>query len=212
MLAYLPDPVVEFFEDKYHSIKRFLVDNNIIPGSENDESGSESKALKEARDALKAEKSQLDRNNNAIRDHRADLDKDYGPQNIFRPLKGVCIQRDSGEYTYEHCFLEKTKQIPKKGGATVTMGNYKEIITVSVDEVNTAGEIQQVDKVALEYSSGQQCWNGPARSTTVILECAEENEILKVMEDEKCVYSMLVTTPAVCGDAQDKNDSRKDEL
>lgn len=210
-MAYLPPPVVEFLEDKFHSAKKFLVDNNIIPGS-NSESGSESKAVTEARDALKAEKSLLDRHTNSIRDHRADLEKDYGAQDIFRTFKGVCVQKDSGEYTYEHCFLDKTRQIPKKGGGTVTMGNYKEIITVAVDEVNSAGEIQQVDKVALEYTSGQQCWNGPARSTTVILECAEENEILKVMEDEKCVYSMLVTTPAVCGETKEKGSSRKDEL
>ncbi|KAH8698322.1 glucosidase II beta subunit-like protein-domain-containing protein [Talaromyces proteolyticus] len=210
LLAYLPPAVVEFLEDKFYSIKKFLVDNNIIPSSNNDPS-SESKALKEARDSLKAEQSLLDRTVKSIKDHKADLEKDYGAQGIFRTLKDVCIQKDSGEYTYEHCFLSKTKQIPKKGGATVTMGNYQGIVSITMDDVNTAGEIQQVEKVALEYKSGQQCWNGPARSTMVILECAEENEILKVMEDEKCVYSMIVTTPAVCGDVKVK-ESRKDEL
>jgi protein kinase C substrate 80K-H len=47
------------------------------------------------------------------------------------------------------------------------------------------------------------------------LECGEENEILKVTEDEKCVYSMVVTTPAVCPGGEEEGDvapRRKDEL
>lgn len=212
ILAYFPPVVVEFIEGKYNSFKRFLIDNQIIPGS--DESETESKAVTEARDAFNSQKSVRDKALKSINDHKSDLQKDYGPDGIFRPLKDVCIQKESGEYTYEHCFLDKTKQIPKKGGATVTMGKFKSITSISVDEVNSAGEITQVQKPALEYTSGQNCWNGPARSTTVILECGEENEILKIMEDEKCVYSMVVTTPAVCGEEAKEAEKKggKDEL
>lgn len=94
------------------------------------------------------------------------------------------------------------------------MGNFHAISTITVDDANTAGEIRQVEKLALEYTSGQKCWNGPARSTTVILECGEENEILKVMEDEKCVYSMLVTSPVACGETTKEKAKKagKDEL
>ncbi|EED21667.1 protein kinase C substrate, putative [Talaromyces stipitatus ATCC 10500] len=213
LLAYFPPVVVEFLEDKYTSIKRFLVDNNIIPGAEN-EAQTESKVVTEARDALRSEQSALEQTLRSINDHKADLEKDYGPDGIFRPLKDVCIQKDSGEYTYEHCFLAQTKQIPKKGGATVTMGKFHAISSITVDDANTAGEIRQVEKIALEYTSGQQCWNGPARSTTVILECGEDNEILKVMEDEKCVYSMLVTSPVACVETTKEKTKKvgKDEL
>jgi protein kinase C substrate 80K-H len=212
LLAYFPPSLVEFLEDKFYTFKAFLVANNIIPGSDESSRG-ESKAVSEARDALNSEKSFLEDRRRSVREHMADLEKDYGPQGVFRPLKDVCIQKDSGEYTYEHCFLANTKQIPKKSGATVTMGNFNRITSILVDEADSAGKIQQREKTAIEYTSGQQCWNGPARSTTVILECSEENEILKVMEDEKCVYSMIVTTPAVCenGSGNDSN-SRKDEL
>jgi protein kinase C substrate 80K-H len=210
--------VVEFLEGKLHSFKSFLVENGIITGH-GDSSASESKAVADARAALDSQKNTLTTARNSIRDHKADLEKDYGPDGVFRPLKGVCISKDSGEYTYEHCFLDKTRQIPKKGGAAVTMGNFVRISTITVDEVSSSGEVYQVEKTALEYANGQTCWNGPARSTTVILECAEENEILKVMEDEKCMYSMIVTTPAGCqngngngnGRAANVNE-RKDEL
>lgn len=148
-----------------------------------------------------------------MREHKADLEKDYGPQGVFRPLKDVCIQKDSGEYTYEHCFLAQTKQIPKKSGATVNMGNFNRITSILVDEADSAGKIQPIEKTAIEYTSGQQCWNGPARSTTVVLMCAEENEILKITEDEKCVYSMIVTSPAACEDGSGNGSkSQKDEL
>ena len=48
------------------------------------------------------------------------------------------------------------------------------------------------------YDRGQHCWNGPQRSTHVVLECGEKNELLDVSEAEKCVYSMRVATQAAC--------------
>ncbi|KAL2003111.1 hypothetical protein VTN02DRAFT_4972 [Thermoascus thermophilus] len=219
LAAYLPPSLVDFLEDKFTSFKKFLTTNGILPNPEQETSGSESKAVVEARNALTSAQSSLTSTRNSLKDHKTDLEKDYGPGSIFRPLKGVCITKDSGEYTYEHCFLERTKQIPKKGGASVSMGNFARISTVNVEEVDSSGQIVPVQKTALEYANGQTCWNGPARSTTVVLECGEENEILKVMEDEKCVYSMLVTTPAVCdagnGNGNDNGSGtkeRKDEL
>lgn len=84
-----------------------------------------------------------------------------------------------------------------------------------VDEANEAGEIVAVERMTLEYARGQTCWQGPARSTKVILQCGEDDAILKVTEDERCVYSMVVTTPAVCTGGEDENGHaprRKDEL
>lgn len=90
------------------------------------------------------------------------------------------------------------------------MGNFVRIDTVLVDEpVENSSELREVERTALDYENGQSCWNGPSRSTTVILQCAEENEILKVMEDEKCVYSMIVTTPAVCENGNSASDDKK---
>ncbi|KAJ5683091.1 hypothetical protein N7462_006256 [Penicillium macrosclerotiorum] len=214
LAAYLPPSLVEFIEDQVLTVKSFLESSGIISKPE-EESSSESKAVTEARNALNSEQDSLKDLKNKLRDQRADLEKDYGRAGIFRALKGQCVQKDAGEYTYEHCFLDGTKQISKKGGSSMSMGKFTKIGYTTVEELNDAGEIISVEKVALEYERGQHCWNGPNRSTRVVLECGEENEILKTSEDEKCVYSMLVTTPAVCvGGEEDGTGAprSKDEL
>ncbi|KAL4881409.1 glucosidase II beta subunit-like-domain-containing protein [Aspergillus karnatakaensis] len=214
LAAYLPPSLVGFIEDKFSSLTSFLESSGILPAKDKP-SASESKAVTQARDAVKAAEKDLGDLKKRLKDHQSDLNTDYGVASIFRALKGVCIQKDAGEYTYEHCFLDQTKQIPKKGGSSARMGKFERIGSVSVDELNETGEIVQVFKTSLEYTKGQGCWNGPARSTTVILECGEENEILKIAEDEKCVYSMLVTTPAVCAGGEEPGNvapRAKDEL
>lgn len=214
LAAYLPPSLVSFIEDKVLSIKGFLEHHNILPKA-NEDPSSESKAVTEARDALKASEKTRDSVRSQLRDHKSDLETDYGTGSIFRALKEVCITKDSGEYTYEHCFLDRTKQNSKKGGGSVEMGRFKRIRNISVDEISGTGEIVTAQKTALEYANGQACWNGPARSTTVILECGEDNEILKVSEDEKCVYSMIVSSPAACPGGEAEGNvapRRKDEL
>ncbi|CEO58678.1 hypothetical protein PMG11_03385 [Penicillium brasilianum] len=213
LAAYLPPSLVEFIEEKVLSLRSFLESSGILAKHDSD-SPSESKAVTQARDALKSQEDTLRDLKNKLRDQRADLEKQYGPGGIFRALKGQCISKDAGEYTYEHCFLEDTKQVSKKGGSSTSMGKFTRISSTVVEELNEAGEIVTIEKIAIEYDRGQHCWNGPNRSTKVVLECGEENEILKTAEDEKCVYSMLVTTPAVCpGGEGDGNAPRsKDEL
>lgn len=214
LAAYLPPSLVAFIEDKVFAVRRFLENNGVLP--KNDEgSAPESKAVTEARDAVKAAQKTVKDMQQDLKSHQEDLKTDYGTAGIFRALKDVCISRDAGEYTYEHCFMDQTKQIPKKGGASVRMGNFVSISSVTVDVLNESGEVVPEQRTSLEYTRGQTCWNGPARSTTVILECGEENEILKVAEDEKCVYSMNVRTPAACpgGEAEGNVAPRgKDEL
>lgn len=214
LTAHLPPSLASFVEDKTSSIRGFLEKSNILPKPDDDPS-SESKAVTEARDALKSAEKSRDSIRTQIKNHKNDLETEYGTASIFRALKDVCITKDSGEYTYEHCFMDQTKQNSKKGGASVRMGRFVRIGNVSVDEVDESGEIVPVERTTLEYANGQSCWNGPSRSTTVILECGEENEILKINEDEKCVYSMIVTSPAACPGREAEGDTaprRKDEL
>lgn len=214
LTACLSSPIAKFVEDKVHLIKGLLEENGILAPEAGDTS-SESQAVVEARNALASSQGTLRELQNNLKNHKEDLEKDYGPASIFRALKDKCVSKDSGEYAYEHCFLSKTKQNPKKGGASALMGNFVGFGTVGVDEVDESGEIVPVAKMTLEYANGQKCWNGPTRSTTVILECGEKDEIVKVMEDAKCVYSMIVNTPAVCegGEAEGNVAPRqKDEL
>ena len=125
------------------------------------------------------------------------------------------MTKDSGEYTYELCWLGHTKQKPKRGGGDTGMGNFARIDKIDVDEdVPADGKgLGKGERIALQYENGQHCWNGPSRSTLVVLGCAEEDEIWKVVEEEKCVYRMEVGTPAVCeGVGSGSGERKKDEL
>ena len=80
------------------------------------------------------------------------------------------------------------------------MGNFARIEKVMVDEDLPADGkgLGSGERWVIKYENGQHCWNGPNRSTQVILACAEKDEIWKIVEEEKCVYRMEVGSPAVC--------------
>lgn len=169
--------------------------------------------LTDARDALKAAQDSLTGSQNQLSDHKDDLNRDYGQDDVFRALRGQCVSKDSGEYTYELCWLDGTKQRSKKGGSETGMGTFVRLDSITVDEgIPADGKgLGSGERVTLRYENGQHCWNGPNRSTLVVLACAEKDEIWKVIEEEKCVYRMEVGTPAVCPMVSDEQ-VRKDEL
>jgi len=214
---YLPMPVREWIHGKVRAFRIMLIENGIL--ADNANSGAESKAVQDARNAYQAINDDLSAKQTQLRDHQADLDKDYGPDDVFRPLSGTCVELDSGEYTYELCWMDKTSQKSKKGGGTTGMGNFVGFDRVTVDEeVGIDGKgLGAGERIALKYEGGQNCWNGPNRQTTVIIACAEKDEIWKVVEAEKCVYRMDVGTPAACevpasGRHEGEYEARKDEL
>ncbi|VDK73503.1 unnamed protein product [Anisakis simplex] len=45
---------------------------------------------------------------------------------------------------------------------------------------------------------GQGCWNGPERSTRVVIECGEETALVEATEPSKCEYRFVLKTPAGC--------------
>lgn len=210
---YLPKPVRDWVDQKLRDLRILLVDNGILAGT-NDPSGPESKAVTDARAALKAAEDDLHSQQDQLTTHKSDLGTDYGQDDVFRALKGQCVSKDSGEYTYEHCWLDRTKQKSKKGGSETGMGNFVRIDSISVDEeVSPDGRgLGAGTRVVLRYENGQHCWNGPNRSTLVVLACAEKDEVWKVVEEEKCVYRMEVGTPAVCGIEVKEKVEVKDEL
>ncbi len=154
---------------------------------------------------------------NQLNSDKEDLDKDYGQDDIFRALKGQCVSRDAGEYTYEVCWFDRTKQKSRKGGAETSLGDFVRIDSIMVDDdLPPDGKgLGSGERVALRYENGQHCWNGPNRSTLVVLACAEKDEVWRVVEEEKCVYRMEVGTPAVCsaaGNGKPSAAAPKDEL
>lgn len=217
--AYLPPALRDWVHLKLHDLRTFLVSNGILAGSSSDSSKpGESQALTDARNALNAARSELTGSETQLSNHRSDLEKDYGSTDIFRALKGRCVAKDSGEYTYELCWLDRTKQKSKKSSSETSMGNFVRLDTIVVDEELPADGkgLGSGARTVLRYENGQTCWNGPARSTEVVLACSEEDEIWRIVEQEKCVYRMEVGTPAVCesgnGDGKKIDGTSKDEL
>ncbi|KAL9098548.1 MAG: hypothetical protein Q9163_005814 [Psora crenata] len=211
---YLPPSARDWIDGKLRSIRLMLIENGVLAPTR--DPGSESKELEDARNALKSAQDVLEGNRKQLEEYTEDLARDYGADGVFRALKGQCVDKDSGEYTYELCWLTQTKQKSKKGGGQTNMGNFVSFDTMTVDDdVAADGRgLGSGERVVLRYENGQHCWNGPSRSTLVVLACAETDELWKVVEEEKCVYRMEVGTPAVCGvDGQkDGPQSVKDEL
>ena len=191
-----------------------LIENGIL--ADNANSGSESRAVSDARAAYQSVSDDLGIKQSSLGDQKSDLTKDYGSGEIFRALKNTCITKDSGEYTYELCWLDKTSQKSKKGGGNTGMGNFVRFDKLFVDEeIGADGRgLGSGERLTLVYENGQHCWNGPNRQTTVVLGCAENDEIWKVIEQEKCKYRMDVGTPAVCEKAASMAEaaSKKGEL
>ncbi|KAF1921172.1 glucosidase II beta subunit-like protein-domain-containing protein [Ampelomyces quisqualis] len=210
---YLPAPVRDWVDSKLRHLRVVLIENGILADRSTGDA-PESKAVTDARSQLDGAKRELEDDKSELTKHEQDLNKDYGPDSIFRSLKDTCVEQDSGEYTYEHCFLKSTTQKPKKGGGHTAMGNFVHITSVTVDEDLPADGkgLGSGERIALKYENGQHCWNGPNRSTLVVLACAEKDEIWKIVEQEKCVYRMEVGTPAVCGVEVQKQVPEHNEL
>ncbi|TFB06996.1 Glucosidase 2 subunit beta [Trichoderma ghanense] len=212
--AYIPPFIRGVIHDKLQVIRKWLMDNGMI--ADETKTGSESSAVRAAREAVEAADQELGNKERELQQERADLQKDYGPSGIFRSLKGKCAEIDAGEYTYELCWLDKTMQKSKKGHAATNMGNFERIeIAMADDDERVDGKsLGTGPRMVMRYENGQTCWNGPQRRTNVWLGCAEKEEIWRVTEAEKCVYKMEVGTPAACEDEEPAaNDSgKKDEL
>ena len=182
--------------------------------ADNPTSSGETRLVVAAREALEAAKNDFTSKTTALETEEKDLAKDYGPDDIFRALKGKCTSTEVGEYEYELCWLDRTTQKSKKGHGHTGMGNFVRIDReVSDDEERPDGKgLGKGQRMVLRYENGQGCWNGPNRRTDVWLACAEKDELWRVSESEKCVYRMEVGTPAACEDVNEPGVKTKDEL
>ena len=48
------------------------------------------------------------------------------------------------------------------------------------------------------YEHGVQCWNGPQRSTRVVMRCGLRNALVASTEPNRCEYKFVFETPALC--------------
>lgn len=211
MEAYLPGPVRNFLHDKLNNLRIWLIENGMLADTVSQE--GESRLVKAAREALDTATRDLQSKRTSLDQEKQDLEKDYGADDIFRALRGKCSSVESGEYEYELCWMTQTTQKSKKGGSGTTMGNFEKISFREADEEDRhdGKGLGRGQRMVLEYTNGQHCWNGPNRRTDVWLACAETEELWRVSELEKCVYKMEVGTPAACEDSANPGHV-KDEL
>ncbi|POS83485.1 hypothetical protein EPUL_004016, partial [Erysiphe pulchra] len=204
---YLPRPIRTWIDAKLVDLRIYLIDNGFLPSITTEE--IETKELTEAREAFEGTSNEIDLKKSDKDQKQADLTKDYGKDEVFRALEGHCIEKDSGEYTYELCWLKETKQKSKKNGMEIRMGTFASFDKAKVETngIESTEDGQVIfglslgpdsinEQLTLKYDNGQNCWNGPSRETLVVLSCAVENIIWKINEFEKCKYRMDVGSPA----------------
>ena len=204
--SYLPATLQDWLSAQVSTLRSLLVEAGVLPPSASTSDSpsdiSSSPAVVSARKHLTDTERDQSTSQSDLTRALDDLKRDHGPQDVFRALKSTCITRDSGEYTYELCFMASTKQKPKKGGSDTNMGNFVGFDTEEVDDGDghspEGKSLGTGTRVVMKYEGGQHCWNGPNRATRVVLACSEKDEIWRVSESEKCIYRMEVGTAAVC--------------
>ena len=144
-------------------------------------------AAVQARDVVKAAQEKLDRVQKKLTDVNKWLQADYGPDLSFASFVGQCYSYTQNQYVYEMCPYDSAKQ--KEGASATSLGQWDGV------KLRQEGD----DSVpTFSFTNGQHCWQGPARSLTVVLRCGVENVVRSVEEPSRCVYEMVFSTPAAC--------------
>lgn len=150
------------------------------------------KAIEEAT-AIRSEYDEIDTKFDSlvsqIREAESFTEQDFGADHAWAPLRGNCFELQEKQYTYKFCPFDKTMQKDKNGYGETSLGNWKEW---SGDAANKYSK--------QSYKDGQQCWNGPQRSTEVEIQCGETSELFEATEPAKCEYHFVFRTPAACSD------------
>ncbi|KAF8966482.1 glucosidase II beta subunit-like-domain-containing protein [Flammula alnicola] len=191
--SYLPDSVLPAYEDFKDAVVSWLQKLGIVRGGDGSAADS-SRAQQAFHDAehelerLKEEKETAENDVKEIFNVHG-----FGAKGEWKKLDGTCLEKDTGDYTYEVCLFDEVKQKPNHGGTTFSLGKF-ESWNPSPDVKPGAPEYYQKQV----YKHGTRCWNGPERNVVLLLTCGVENAILTVQELEKCEYEFTGTSPALC--------------
>ncbi|CED84744.1 Protein kinase C substrate, 80 KD protein, heavy chain [Phaffia rhodozyma] len=195
---YIPDPFVESYEFLRGSFVEWLIKLGVVEPTDvkAKAKSSASTASSPSREKLTVAQTALTNLQSSLSNTQStlsDLTAKFGPQGEWKKLEGTCIEKNLGEYTYELCFFGEAKQKSNKGGSVNSLGRFKQWNYDSKATEGTEGFYQKQ-----LYDMGAKCWNGPHRSVKLEMTCARENELLSVMELEKCEYLFKGTSPALC--------------
>ncbi|TFK43050.1 glucosidase II beta subunit-like-domain-containing protein [Crucibulum laeve] len=210
LTAYLPDSLIPQYEAVKETLVSWLRMLGVIRGEDNTAADS-SRAHQALTDAetnlatMKNEKKTAEEDVAEIFDVEG-----FGAEGEWKKLDGLCLEKNTGDYTYEVCLFEEAKQKPNNGGTTFSLGRF-DSWNPSPDV--KAGSPEYYSKQV--YKHGTRCWNGPERNVVLLLTCGTENALLTIQELEKCEYQFTGTTPALClpldGEKGNGN-GKKDEL
>jgi len=204
--AYIPAsllPQFEVFRDNLFSILEvFGIRKEVAKGDSSDASRAK-QAFSDAEHSL-----------NVARDEKRQAEEDisqlfdvtwFGREGEWKKLQNLCLEKNTGDYTYEVCLFDEARQKPNHGGSAFSLGRFA---SWNDGEGVEVGSAEYYGKQY--YTQGTKCWNGPARSVQLLLACGTENALLTVQELEKCEYQFTGTTPALCLPLDAT--SKKDEL
>jgi protein kinase C substrate 80K-H len=125
----------------------------------------------------------------SVRDSESFIEFEYGPDSAWAPLKGQCFELNENQYTYKVCLFDKTVQKDKNGYSETSLGYWNSWSGPENDKFSSQ-----------KYDKGQSCWNGPERSTQVVIKCGEETKLIEATEPAKCEYRFVLVSPAACHD------------
>ncbi|KAF8528686.1 glucosidase II beta subunit-like-domain-containing protein [Gautieria morchelliformis] len=189
---YLPESLTPQYNWLCNAVVEWLRTFGVIrgPGVTTNTDGTS-----QARAAYNEAESKFNAAKDNLRDEQDELAELFDPQGFgiqgeWKKLQGLCLSKDTGEYTYEVCLFGAATQ---KSGAHHNLGSFS---SWSTDPNIEPGEPRYYE--IQHYTGGAQCWNGPQRSVTLHLSCGTENQILTIEEPEKCEYHLTATTPALC--------------
>jgi protein kinase C substrate 80K-H len=204
--SYLPDSLVPVYDEFKDGVVSCLQKIGIVSGdSSAADSSKAQQAYNEANNEVERLKVERD---NAENDSKEIFNvHGFGAKGEWKKLDGHCMEKDTGDYTYEVCLFNEIKQKPNHGGTTFSLGKF--------DSWNPSTDVQPGDADFYKkqtYKAGTRCWNGPERNTQLLLTCGPENKLLTIQELEKCEYEITGTTPALCLPVEGDKKKTKDEL
>jgi protein kinase C substrate 80K-H len=131
------------------------------------------------------------------------LQTDFGERDVFLPLSSECfslnVSTDGDKVVgFDLCPFRFAAQ--KSGDQVTYLGLFSgwslSDHALAKPALTDTGEAQRLSTQA--YTGGEQCWNGPERSTKVTVECYFTNKLLSARENGRCIYEFVFGTPAAC--------------